>query len=105
MSARGEVLRAVGREPATSSPVGFSLEGGGMERPGENSPFPHGCLTILETKSLIRPEEVKLSLSPGKWAGNRFSTRATAEFLDKQDKVTGSLWMSSHCWRVRRQEM
>lgn len=60
-----------------------------MERAGENSPFPHGCLTILETKSLIRPEEVKLSLSPEKWAGDRFSTRATAEFQDKQDKVTG----------------
>lgn len=84
--------------------LGFSLEGGGTEKLSENSSFPHGCLTILETKSLIRPEEVKLRLSREKGAEDRFSARVTAEFLDKQDKVTGGLCLSSHQGRVRCQE-
>lgn len=60
-----------------------------------------GRLTILETKGSITPEEVKLSLSWEKRAGDRHSTPA-AESLDECDKVAET---SNHCGIGRGREM
>lgn len=70
---------------------------GWRERSAEFS-CPNSCLTSLETKSLIRPEEVKLSLSWGKRAGDRLSTCVTSLSTDKYDKVAETICL----WAVTR---
>ena len=74
--------------------------------------FPSSWVTVLETRSLIRPEEAKSNLSWEKRAGDRLSTLRATETPDKPLRWQGggnSMPTTNHhgtgrCWEMQPEE-